>query len=134
MALNQAALRALNPAAKPSEGTNGRAQSGFTRPARILVVDDQEPVRSMIGAALERLGHGVQFASSGQEAMAALERDAFDLVLTDIVVRDGNVIAHGCDPEELRSNTFRPLGIAGDNLVIPFVDDNECLIAEEKNP
>ena len=47
-----------------------------------------------------------------------------------IVVRDGNVVAHGCDPEELRSNTSKLLGIAGDNLVIPFVDDNECLTAE----
>jgi Family of unknown function (DUF5678) len=47
-----------------------------------------------------------------------------------IVVRDGNVIAHGCDPEELRNNTSMLLGIVGDNLVVPFVDNNECLVAE----
>jgi hypothetical protein len=47
-----------------------------------------------------------------------------------IVVRDGNVVAHGCDPEELRSNTSKLFGIAGDDLVIPFVDNNECLTAE----
>jgi hypothetical protein len=47
-----------------------------------------------------------------------------------IVVRGGNVIAHGCDPEELRNETSKRLAMAGDNLVIPFVDDKECLTAE----
>ena len=47
-----------------------------------------------------------------------------------IVVRDGNVVAHGCDAEDLRSNTSKRLGITDDNRVIPFVDNNECLIAE----
>ena len=46
----------------------------------------------MIGATLERQGHEVQFASSGREAGVALEQNVFDLVLTDIVMRDGNGI------------------------------------------
>ncbi len=62
------------------------------RPARILVVDDENHVRSMIGAALERQGYDVQLAGSGREAIELLERDAFDLVLTDIVMQDGNGI------------------------------------------
>jgi putative nucleotidyltransferase with HDIG domain len=70
----------------------GRTRSGLLRPARILVVDDEEPVRVMIGATLERQGHEVQFASSGREALAALEQSVFDLVLTDIVMKDGNGI------------------------------------------
>jgi hypothetical protein len=47
-----------------------------------------------------------------------------------IVVHEGNVVAHGCDPDELRGHASKLLGIAGANLVIPFVDDKECLIAE----
>jgi putative nucleotidyltransferase with HDIG domain len=70
----------------------GRTRSGLLRPARILVVDDEEPVRVMIGATLERQGHEVHFASSGREAYAALEQSVFDLVLTDIVMKDGNGI------------------------------------------
>ena len=62
------------------------------RPARILVVDDESHVRSMIGATLERQGYDVQLATNGREALDILEHNAFDLVLTDIVMQDGNGI------------------------------------------
>jgi putative nucleotidyltransferase with HDIG domain len=62
------------------------------RPARILVVDDETHVRSMIGAALERQGYDVQLSSSGRDALEMMEENAFDLVLTDIVMQDGNGI------------------------------------------
>jgi putative nucleotidyltransferase with HDIG domain len=47
----------------------------------------------MISATLERQGFDVQMASSGREALEILDRNAFDLVLTDIVMQDGNGIA-----------------------------------------
>jgi putative nucleotidyltransferase with HDIG domain len=62
------------------------------RPARILVVDDETHVRSMIGATLERQGYDVQLAISGHEALEMLDNNTFDLVLTDIVMQDGNGI------------------------------------------
>jgi putative nucleotidyltransferase with HDIG domain len=62
------------------------------RPARILVVDDENHVRSMIGATLERRGYDVQLSSSGRDALEILEHNTFDLVLTDIVMQDGNGI------------------------------------------
>jgi putative nucleotidyltransferase with HDIG domain len=62
------------------------------RPARILVVDDENHVRSMIGATLERHGYDVQLAASGREALELLAQNTFDLVLTDIVMQDGNGI------------------------------------------
>jgi len=80
-------------AVNPRADTAGHAASQLRRPARILVVDDEEPVRVMMGATLERLGHEVRFAASGHEAMELLERRPFDLVLTDIVMQDGNGIA-----------------------------------------
>jgi putative nucleotidyltransferase with HDIG domain len=61
--------------------------------ARVLVVDDEAHVRSMIGATLERQEYDVQMAAGGREALEMLERSAFDLVLTDIVMQDGNGIA-----------------------------------------
>jgi putative nucleotidyltransferase with HDIG domain len=63
------------------------------RVPHILVVDDENPVRSMIGATLERHGYNVHLASSGREAGSALEIGTFDLVLTDIVMQDGNGLA-----------------------------------------
>ena len=69
-----------------------RSNSRLRRPERILVVDDEVHVRSMIGATLERQGYDVQLASCGRDALEILEHDAFDLVLTDIVMQDGNGI------------------------------------------
>jgi len=80
-----------------------RALARSRGPARILVVDDENHVRSMIGASLERQGYDVQLAASGGEALQLLEQNTFDLVLTDIVMQDGNGIVlldriHGKQP------------------------------------
>jgi hypothetical protein len=47
-----------------------------------------------------------------------------------IVVHQGKIVAHGADPEELRQQTAQQLRIVGANLVIPFVDNQECLTME----
>ena len=83
----------------PQNATTSVAESAGEAPVRmhrapqILVVDDENPVRAMIGATLERQGYHVQLAASGREATEVLERVPFDLVLTDIVMQDGNGIA-----------------------------------------
>ena len=56
--------------------------------ARILVVDDEPHVRSMMGSALERHGYEVTLTGGGREALDELSRNTFDLVLTDIVMQD----------------------------------------------
>jgi putative nucleotidyltransferase with HDIG domain len=71
--------------------------------ARILVVDDEAHVRSMIAATLERQGYEVMLASGGREALEAIEQGAFELILTDIVMQEGNGLAlleriHGQNP------------------------------------
>lgn len=54
--------------------------------ARILVVDDEEGVRSLIARGLAMDGHDVAMAGDGAEAMEliAAREGAFDLVLSDI--------------------------------------------------
>ena len=44
--------------------------------ARILVVDDEAHVRSMIAATLERQGYEVMLASGGREALEAIDQDS----------------------------------------------------------
>jgi len=61
--------------------------------ARILVVDDEAHVRSMIAATLERQGYEVIQASGGREAMDAIEQESFELILSDIVMQEGNGLA-----------------------------------------
>ncbi len=53
------------------------------REARLLVVDDEATQREMLSGILTRAGYRVTTAAAGAEALALLERDAFDLLLTD---------------------------------------------------
>lgn len=93
MASNLTDLGGTDPT-MPLEANPEARVSAFThRSARILVVDDEAPVRSMIGATLERQGFQVQLAVSGTQAVDIMNQSAFDLVLTDIVMQDGNGIA-----------------------------------------
>src|SRR5262252_3612362 len=50
----------------------------------ILVVDDEPTMRLFIAEALRDLGHTVKVARDGAEALAQLEDQVFDLVITDV--------------------------------------------------
>jgi two-component system response regulator FlrC len=52
--------------------------------ARVLVVDDEEGIRSFLAESLELEGHAVQQAVDGQAALECLARHSFDLLLTDL--------------------------------------------------
>ncbi|MCO5169585.1 MAG: PAS domain S-box protein [Planctomycetes bacterium] len=53
------------------------------RSLAVLVVDDEEGPRRLVADALTRDGHAVTLASSGPEALGALGRGRFDLLVTD---------------------------------------------------
>jgi ATP-dependent Lon protease len=50
---------------------------------RILVVDDEPLVCDAVKMMLSFDGHEVQTANNGKEALALMEKDQFDLVITD---------------------------------------------------
>lgn len=69
------------------------AEFGATRPlreaetgGRILVVDDNELTRELLARRVRSLGHFVETASGGAEALEALGRAPFDVILLDIVM------------------------------------------------
>lgn len=51
---------------------------------RVLLVDDDEAIRSVIGQLLVRLGFVCATAADGVEALARLEQEEFHLLVTDI--------------------------------------------------
>jgi two-component system response regulator PilR (NtrC family) len=61
-------------------------------PRRLLVVDDEPDLLTLYELTLLREGHDVECAGSVQEALLALERQAFDLVITDMRLPDGQGI------------------------------------------
>ena len=54
--------------------------------ARILLVDDEQPVQKLLSYPLEKDGYEVVPALDGQEALAAFDRQPFDLVVLDIML------------------------------------------------
>jgi two-component system chemotaxis response regulator CheY len=58
----------------------------------ILIVEDSPTMRSLVVSALEELGGPIRVteAASGFEALRALPRDQYDLIVTDINMPDIN--------------------------------------------
>lgn len=54
----------------------------------ILLVDDDEPMRKMLGITLTKLGYQVTEARDGREALRLFAAEPPDLVLTDMVMPD----------------------------------------------
>ena len=52
--------------------------------AKILVIDDEEGVRRVIGKILVRVGHDVLEAPDGKVALSLLKEEAADLVICDL--------------------------------------------------
>jgi len=64
-----------------------QAAPDVTAGARILLVDDDEPVRTTTAMIMEAMGYAVTDVDSGAAAMALLARGAvFDLLLTDVAM------------------------------------------------
>ena len=57
------------------------------RQERILIVDDEETVRDVVTALLERSGYATTAVASAEEALTRLQQDPdYDLVLSDIIM------------------------------------------------
>jgi PAS domain S-box-containing protein len=54
------------------------------RPARVLVVDNEPQVLGILSEMLQRTGHEVTTAASGEEALEVFAPGRYDIVLTDI--------------------------------------------------
>ena len=62
---------------------------------RILIVDDEAAIRSLLATAFERAGYDVRTAPDGPEAVALCDAESFDAVLSDVFMprMNGNDLA-----------------------------------------
>ncbi len=89
---------------RPGEGTRVRfylprqgeevpasRAGGFARPprARILFMDDDEPIRKVTQAMLTHLGYEVCVTADGAAALSEYRKKRYDIVILDLTVRDG---------------------------------------------
>jgi DNA-binding NtrC family response regulator len=59
--------------------------------ARILIIDDESQIRSMLRLMLERVGYEVDEAPDGLEGIRQYREDPADLIITDLIMpnKDG---------------------------------------------
>ncbi len=69
--------------------------------ARILVVDDEAPIRGLLRQAFETSGYDVVEASDGSEAVRIFREDKIDLVITDIIMPDKEGLESIIDLKEI---------------------------------
>jgi signal transduction histidine kinase len=74
-------VRAEEPAAEPREAA---LPPRSARGARVLVIDDEPEVRSVLREMLVSFGHTVVEAASGEEGLACCESGPVDVILTDV--------------------------------------------------
>jgi signal transduction histidine kinase len=81
---------AAEPAAAqgPAAPETAAATPAGPRPAAILVIDDEAPVRQLVAEVLRSRGHSVTAASSGREGLERFRVGRFDLVITDLGMPD----------------------------------------------
>lgn len=87
----------------------------------ILVTDDEESIRDLIQHWLTRAGHRVTCAASGDEARRHLRGGRFDLVITDIVMPDGDGFELVASVKSLQPHA-RILAISGGGKYIQGAD------------
>jgi two-component system NtrC family sensor kinase len=76
------------PAYKPAHDARASADGGSARRSRVLVVEDEAPIRGLLTRLLSRRGHAIAEASCVSDALELMQRDRFDLVLCDVTLGD----------------------------------------------
>lgn len=95
----------------------------------ILLAEDTPANQRLATAILERNGHAVSIANNGREALAALKRERFDLVLMDVQMPEMSGIEA---TEQIRSDEARKGGHIPIVALTAFAmegDEERCLAA-----
>lgn len=79
----------LPTADQPGEGETVGSEA-LGQPLQLLLVDDHEDTARALGSLLQRMGHSVQRAHTMDQAREQIASTAFDVVLCDLRLPDGN--------------------------------------------
>ena len=89
-----------------------------TRPLSILVADDLCELQKLITSWLEEAGHTVKGASSGRQVLEQAQTQSFDLLVTDILMPDGDGWSAIAEVRRLQPET-RILAMSGGAREMP---------------
>lgn len=83
-AVNHTFQHAGRPAMKPQEAAAAAGGAPKGKPETILVVDDEQEIRDLVGEFLTRRGYRVKTAGGGEQALDVIRKEPPALVLLDI--------------------------------------------------
>ena len=110
-----------------AEKSEGRQADGETHPLRVLLAEDDQTSQQLIVRLLEKQGHAVTVATTGQAAVTKWKQEDFDLVLMDVQMPEVNGVAA---TREIRSMEEEdPVPIIALTARASKDDRNECLRA-----
>ena len=138
--------------AVPAIETEHISEINPTAAGKILVMDDEKVVREICGEMLQILGHTVDYAVNGQEALdkyrlALQERQPFDLVIMDLTIPGGlggketivklleidpeakAIVSSGYSHDDVMAN-FRDYGFMG-VVAKPYILDSFAKVIQE---
>jgi DNA-binding NtrC family response regulator len=75
-----------SPRWRPEESSECRASASGLGRRRILVIDDERDLRETLADTLRTEGIEVEIAGDGQEGLALIGRQAFDVILCDLLM------------------------------------------------
>jgi CheY-like chemotaxis protein/HPt (histidine-containing phosphotransfer) domain-containing protein len=84
--LLDAILTELSGAPRPQRRSVPEGRGPSVRPLRVLLAEDNAVNQKLAASLLEKDGHSVRVVANGKEALAALERESFDVVLMDVAM------------------------------------------------
>jgi two-component system, NtrC family, response regulator HydG len=88
-----AAAQAASPAAREaSQSVAGDIASPAPADIRVLIIDNEAAHAETVAESLERVGYMCVVATSGTEGARLVEREHFDIVITDLMMNDVNGI------------------------------------------
>lgn len=90
----------------------------------ILVVDDDDGVRSLVRAVLRRHGHDVETARDGAEALNKIRENNYSLVLLDLMMPkiDGLEVMRKIEEDGIISHALIVVMTAADDSLIAQLD------------
>lgn len=106
--------------------------------ARILIVEDERPIRNLIQRNLELVGHTCVGVGDGIDALAIIESERFDLMIFDIMlpgVSGFELIAHASDTptifvtaKEGINDRLKGLSLGADDYIVKPFEIQELLL------
>jgi diguanylate cyclase (GGDEF)-like protein/PAS domain S-box-containing protein len=94
-----------------------------TRPARVLIIDDNEMNRDMLSRRLERKGYAVREAESARGLVERLQKEPVDLILLDVEMPE----VSGLDALQALRSHFNPIELP--IIMVTAKDRSEDVVA-----